>query len=120
MDLFDEVINLESNAYEEGLKIGKKRVEPIIKQQSYATGSENGFYIGKEYGFIQGYTSTVIKEEHLADKYKKVIQSIQAIKIAPNMPAELINSYMLQIRNLFKQLLSHLKIKSETISSTDY
>ena len=119
MDLFDEVLNIEENAYKEGERIGKERGQKIAAAQSHEEGKDNGYYIAREYGFIQGYTSIVDKEEHIRERHQKVIQNIYRIQISPAMPAEEINEKMIELRNLYKKLLSLLKIKNENSTSTD-
>jgi hypothetical protein len=119
MDIFDDVINLESKSYQEGIEKGKAKVREIVDKQSSLEGRDNGFYIAKEFGFIIGYTRIVDTEEHIREKYQKVIRTILSTNIAPDMPPETINANIVKLRSLFKQLLSSLKIKSEKASSSE-
>lgn len=119
MDIFDEVVMIEENAYKQGEEIGRKRVEEIVKEKSSVEGRENGYYIAREFGYIQGYAQIVDKEEHIREQHTKVISSILSMNISPEMPAEEINRKILEIRNLYKQLLSLLKIKTNPTSSSE-
>lgn len=119
MDIFDEVLNLEQIAYEQGLEIGKARVDALVKEKSFLEGKENGFYIAKEYGFILGYAQIVNHEEHIREQHYKVIQSILHFEITPDMPGEQINSKIRELRLLYKHLLSLLKLKAPSTSSSE-
>ncbi|OMJ95389.1 hypothetical protein SteCoe_1318 [Stentor coeruleus] len=113
MDFLDEVINFEENAYKEGEEQGKIRAQEESKKESIKLGGENGYYIGKEYGFIIGYTQIVDLEEHLREKHQKVIRSILATEINEFMPSEEINKKIIFLRSQFKLLLSLIKVKLE-------
>lgn len=119
MDFLDEVLNIEENAFRAGEEAGIIRAKEESKKMSLETGKENGFYIAKEYGFIVGFTSIVNMEEHIRERQLKVIQEILSIEITPDLPSNEINEKMLKLRSLFKILLTSLKLKPSSTSSSD-
>lgn len=119
MDLFDEVIYLEENAFKAGEEIGKQRAAEESKKMSFALGRDNGESISNEYGYIRGFTEIVDKEEHIRVAHEKLINSILSISITPTMPSEEINHKIISLRNLFKILLSNLKLAPHSSSSQD-
>lgn len=118
MDFLDEVLNIEENAFKAGEELGRIKAKEESKKTSLETGKENGYYIAKEYGFIVGFTSIVNMEEHIRERQLKVIHEILGTEINPDLPPNEINEKMLKLRNLFKILLTSLKLKP-SLSSSD-
>lgn len=117
MDFLDEVVNIEENAFKAGEELGKIRAKEESKKQSLETGKENGYYIAKEYGYIIGFTKVVNLEEHIRERQLKVIEDILSVEINPHLPSSEINEKMLKVRNLFKILLTSLKLKPPSTQS---
>ena len=107
MDLFQEVFDLEDQAFAEGKAQGREEALVRVRQENKRLGRENGCEVAREVARVKTLASLFRDHPSLA----QVVPAIEAIEIQPEMSREEINSKYLELASLFKLMLAKLKIK---------
>eukprot|EP00300_Choanocystis_sp_HF-7_P031905 c41681_g1_i1.p1 GENE.c41681_g1_i1~~c41681_g1_i1.p1 ORF type:complete len:142 (-),score=17.14 c41681_g1_i1:87-476(-) len=124
-DIFDTLVNLESESYESGRREAQERAKQISYEEGEKLGKQNGSSLGEEMGYYAGFCRILGQPnvvEHLSTRARSVLSQVQltleALPATPNAQDETFHDTAVKIRGQFRQLLSLAKLSAPRTTET--
>lgn len=123
-DLFDGVLELESQMYNQGVEEGNIEGDERQKLGSIEEGKKYGLQIGNHLGYYKEIINMMIKFKIKGENSRAVKLGIKLLKVIENVDIsecyeEDFEKKMNKIREDFKKFLSLLKVKSKSDNPQD-
>lgn len=116
MDFLDEVLNIEETAFNEGFNEERRKVIEQTNKEAFENGVQNGYEVAREIARIRHFATGVAEIKQAA----RVTEKILNVEVNGNMSLEEIRQAYTELTGLYKHLLSVLKIKQTSGSTTEF